>query len=329
MILALALSPVADEPSPPIPLAWRSGLLCASVAAGSGRRLWLVLDTGAQRSVLARGAWSRLLETGTEVGEDGTISVAELQVGGYAVGPHAFSRDESARLSDAVDGILGMDVLHRYRVGLDLREKTLRLWPAGAEVRDWFTASPDSLVRLPITERPEGWCVPVDVGNLTVPMVLDTGSADTYLHTEVAASLRGARKAKRDWGPLPFYDGLHRVRAYTVSIVGLGGFSLGERTVGVASVSRMVALLGRDLLGPLKLLLDYPGGTAIIAGLDGEPVPALAGPTVTLPTGVVVRWPAGAAASAPPGCAYTLPKGYREVFKADESVDLLPPKATS
>ena len=288
--------------------------------------MWMVVDTGARRSFLARSTVRRLLDSGAQTQSDGSLAVEDLRIGGYPVGALRLApdgTDDESHLA-AAEGLLGMDLLHRYRVGLDLREKTLRLWPAGTEVRDWFTAAPESLVRLPIQERPEGWCVPVEVGNLTVPMVLDTGSSDTYVHTEVAKSLRGARKAKRDPGTLRFYDGLHRVRAYTVPTLGLGGVSLGERTVGVASVPRMVGLLGRDVFGSLKLLLDYPAGTATLAGLEGGALPVLDGPAVTYPNGVVVRWPRGVVVSAPLGCAYTLPAGYREVVRADESVDLVP-----
>lgn len=167
--------------------------------------------------------------------------------------------------------------------------------------------------------------MPVEIGNLTVPMVLDTDASETFVHTDVAAWLRGARKAKRDERTV-FYDGLHHVRSYAVRPLGLGGTSFGERTIRAASVPRLVGLLGRDLLTPLKILLDYPAGEATFAGAEGPPLPPRDGPSVTLPSGVVVHWPLGATATAPPGCAYILPRGYREVFNQDESIDLVPPK---
>lgn len=328
MILAavLALRAVAErrEASPPLPLAWRGGQLCVALAVGEERPLWLVLDTGARRSTLSRAARDRLAAAGAPVAADGSVSVEGGSVSGYALGRLEFGLGDSAD----EEGCLGIDFLARFQVGLDLREKTLRLWPASASIPDWFTAPSEERVRLPMTERAEGWCVPVEVGNLTVPMVLDTGAPTTFLHTDVAELLRGARKAKRDDPPVRFYDGLHRVRTYAVRDVGLGGMAFGQRTVGVARVPRMTGLLGRDLLTPLKALLDYPGGTATFVGFEGAALPPRDGPRVILPSGVVAHWPLGEVANAPPGCAYTMPKGYREVFNRDESVDLVPVKGS-
>ncbi len=325
--LTLAL-PFAQSASPPILLSWREGRLCVPVQIGS-QSLWFLLDTGCARSFLTRRAYARFEAAGAKPKEDGSLSLEGAQIGGYPVGTMTLDKeDESAAapVDDPVDGFLGADLLRHYKVGIDIRERTLRLWPSGTEPDGWFTAPPEARQKVAFEERIEGWCVPVEVGNLTVPMVLDTGASATFVHTDVAAFLKGARKAKGTPPAAPFYDGLHQVRTYTVPGVGLGGASFGERTICVASVSRMVGLLGRDLLSPLKVLLDYEGGTVTFAGIGSDPLPAFEGPRVTLPNGVVVHWPRGATANAPPGCAYVLPTGYREVFNRDDSVSLVPPK---
>ena len=321
MILAAAIA-LRQEASPPIALGWRDGQLCVPLDVGEERPVWLLLDTGARRSTLGRTAFERLRAKGT-VGEDGTLTLRGASIGGYPLPPLRFAGETN---DDPPDGCLGVDLLSRYRVGLDLREKTLRLWPVGRTPDGWFTGPPEERVQVALVERTEGWCVPVEVGNLTVPMVLDTGASATFLHADVAALLRGAKKAKREDPPMTFYDGQHRVRAYSVRPVGLGGASFGTRTIRVARVPRMVGLLGRDLLSPLKALLDYPASKATFAGFEFVPLPPRNGPTVTLSSGVVVHWTLGEVANAPPGCAYTLPRGYREVFNRDESVDLVPPK---
>ena len=320
----LPLASLLRATNPPVPLAWRDGRLCVPVRLG-GQPMWFLLDTGCARSFLTRRAYERLAAAGAVPAEDGSLTLDGARVGEVPLGTVRLAKeDPDAAVDDPVDGFLGADVLRRYQVGLDIRERTLRLWPADARVDDWLTAPAEARLRVPFQERLEGWCVPVEIGNLTVPMVLDTGASATFLHTDVAAFLRGARKAKGTRAT--FYDGMHGVRTYAVPGVGLAGASFGERTVGVASVSRMVGLLGRDLLSPLKILLDYGRGTATFAGAGAEPLPAFGGPSVTLPNGVVVHWPRGAVGSAPPGCAYVLPPGYREVFNRDESVTLVPPK---
>lgn len=327
LVSALALQREAS-----LPLAWREGQLCVAVTLDAGRPAWFLLDTGARSSIVTARVYARLLAGGAKPGEDGTITVPDAHLGELPISDLRFGQEEprgSEPLEGSVDGRLGMDLLARYQVGLDLREKTLRLWPAGTSVDGWFTGPSEERLRLPLSERPEGWGVPLDVGNLTVPMVLDTGASETFVHTDVAALVQGAKKAKRDERTVPFYDGLHHVRALTVRSMGIGGVSLGQRTIRFASVPRMVGLLGRDLLSPLKVLLDYPGGQATFAGVEGARLPAENGPTVTLPNGVVVHWPLGAVATAPPGCAYTLPRGYREVFNRDESVDLVPSRVGS
>ena len=330
MILVAALSH-HREASPSIPLAWREGQLCVAVTLEPGRSAWFLLDTGARSSIMTERVYTRLVAEGAKPEEDGTITVPSGQLGEISLSDLRFGREEargSEPLEGSVDGRLGMDLLARYQVGLDLREKTLRFWPAGVPVEGWFTGPSEERLRVPLSERPEGWGVPMEVGNLTVPMVLDTGASETFIHTDVAALVQGAKKAKRDERTVPFYDGLHHVRSLTVRSVGIGGVSLGPRTIRFADVPRMVGLVGRDLLSPLKVLLDYPGGQATLAGVEGVRLPTENGPTVTLPNGVVVHWPLGSVATAPPGCAYTLPRGYREVFNRDESVDLVPGKSS-
>jgi hypothetical protein len=146
------------------------------------------------------------------------------------------------------------------------------------------------------------------------------------LHSEVADLLADAKKC----GSVSamFYNGMHKIRTYTVPLVGIAGLSLPDRSISVAAVTRMVGLLGRDLLAPLRVLIDYPAARMFFAKTEFDPteVPMTVydGPRVTLLNGVVVRYPQGAVAHVPAFCTYAAPAGYREILHADQSMDLVP-----
>lgn len=334
-MLAFA-TPSQDLGSPPIRLAWREGLLCVPIALMGDKPTWFLLDTGCYRSLLTRRAYARLKAAGAVVGEDGTLTAGAASVGGYSVPPLKFGREADSfefTVEGAADGYLGIDFLERYRIGIDLREKTLRLWPANADFsnasKEWFSGT--KAWTAPILNRPEGKCLIVDLGNLSVPMVLDTGCPDTFLHTDVAALLRDAKKG----GSVSamFYNGLHKIRSYMVPSVAIGGMALPNRSVSVAAVARMIGLLGRDLLSPLRVLIDYPGARIHFVKTATDPImppsPVYEGPKVTLLNGIVVRYPRGAVAHVPASCTDSAPPGYREVVRADESIDLVPTRSES
>lgn len=295
---------------------------------------YFLLDTGAYRSFLTKRAYARLQAAGAKVGEDGTLTIKSASIGGYPVPGLSFAPESDQfefTVDGAADGYLGMDILSKYKVGLDIGQKVLRLWPAnadtGAAQKEFFTGSSFGPVwSTPIFNRPEGRCVAVDVANLTVPMVLDTGCPDTMIHSDLASKLIGSKKGKA--AAANFYNGLHNVRSYSVPSMAIGGVPLEERTVSAAGVARLVGLLGRDLLAPLKVLIDYPASKLYLMKtradlLDGPPM-EYDGPQVTLQSGVIVHYPHGAIAHVPAFCLYTLPPGYREVFKNDETIDLVP-----
>jgi len=287
--------------------------------------------------LLTRRAYARLRAAGAEIGEDGTLTARTASISGYPVPPLRFGRESDSfdfTVDGAADGYLGRDFLEHYRVGLDLGEKTLRLWPAAFEgqraSKEWFAAG-TKVWNAPMLNRPEGKCIFVDVGNLSVPMVLDTGCPDTFLHSDIADLLLDAKRG----GSVSamFYNGLHKIRSYTVPSIAIAGISLPERTVSVASVARMVGLLGRDLLAPLRVLIDYPANRMLFAKAAADagevPLTPYEGPKVTLLNGVVVRYPQGAVAHVPAFCTYSAPAGYREVLRADQSIDLVPARKVS
>lgn len=326
--LALALR---QEPSPAIPLAWREGLLCVPVRVGDARTLWFLLDTGSERSYVTKRAMASLQAAGAPVDGDGVLTLDGARLGEFEVGSlHLASEAQGYvdTVDPVADGYLGLDVLGRFQVGIDFREKILRLWPAGVPVKDWFVMPTDEVPTVRIVERPEGRCVPVDLGEVTVPMVLDTGASRTFVHSDVIPYLKRAHKAKVDPKPALFFDGLHSVKAYMVPNVALGPFGLGNRRIEATRLSpaTTLGLIGRDFLAPLKLLIDFPGGKMQFVGGEGEPRPSLDGPAVTMTNGLVFRYAAGTTVRVPPRASYTLPPGYREVFRADETVDLVPPK---
>ncbi|PWU21440.1 MAG: hypothetical protein C5B48_11310 [Candidatus Rokuibacteriota bacterium] len=118
-----------------IPYSPGQPILVSVTIAGSGP-LTLILDTGADRTMIAPQALSRLGVslanapraeiagvTGTGLGD--VVQVVSLEVGDAKVGPlRVIAHD--ARL-DGADGLLGRDFLEQFTVTIDSREQVVTL----------------------------------------------------------------------------------------------------------------------------------------------------------------------------------------------------------
>ena len=146
--------PIADpaspgaEPAPPATLLpgagparipYRPGepILVLARIGGTGP-LTLLLDTGADRTIVAPQALGRLgistlnapraeIKGVTGLGQGGVVQVASLEVGAARVGPLRIIAHD-ADLGRA-DGLLGRDFLEHFTVTIDARERVVTLSP--------------------------------------------------------------------------------------------------------------------------------------------------------------------------------------------------------
>lgn len=137
---ALPAAPAAILPgSAAARVPYRPGepILVTAHVAGTGP-LTLLLDTGADRTVVAPQALGRLgistlnapraeIKGVTGLGQGGVVQVASLEVGAARVGPLRIIAHD-ADLGGA-DGLLGRDFLEHFTVTIDARERVVTLSP--------------------------------------------------------------------------------------------------------------------------------------------------------------------------------------------------------
>ena len=131
-------SPVAPAmASARIPYTPGAPILVSARIGGSGP-LTLILDTGADRTLVAPQALSRLgiatadapraeirSVTGTAQGQ--VVQVASIEVGGAKVGPlRIIAHDADLK---SADGLLGRDFLEHFTVTIDAKERLVTLVP--------------------------------------------------------------------------------------------------------------------------------------------------------------------------------------------------------
>ena len=224
---------------------------------------WFILDTGSVRSFVTAQAAGTLRPIGVHQDREGRFVVRRLSLGATSVPPIRFERLPEAygRAVEAVGalGVIGLDLLSRYAIGLDIAHRTLRLMPRGdAQARaSWFGKGPNH--DAPLIEDDAGmFRTRIQIGRVTAPLLLDTGVSDT----EVTPVLFDRIKEKT---PLPsvserFFDGLHTVRYASVPRLRREGVTFtGPFRIGGVTYDVHTGFVGLALLRRVRVLIDYPG----------------------------------------------------------------------
>ena len=188
----LAVLPLSDEPS---------GLYVQATV--DGRALKMLLDTGSTRTLLTSGT-ARLLGLRVEHLLDDTDVLdgyAVTGVGGrrhidrgwphrMALGPApiiatpvsiVWSGDAS--WDPVGDGILGMDLLSRYDLDLDLASQRLSLFAPGT------MCAPNTRKLRPLAEGSDGPWLDVSIGGVPFRALIDTGAQHSFIMASAASRL--------------------------------------------------------------------------------------------------------------------------------------------
>lgn len=336
----LSFLPALDL-APPIPVSWSGGYLCVPVAKDGGEVRRFLLDTGTDRCYLTPKTFARLKAAGCPVAADGTMTVSGLAVGGTPLPPVVFYPEavgypKHSVESDA-DGYLGTDLLGKFRLGLNLSRNEVRLYPLTVSVddalREFFTPSLAkhglSAVydKVPLTPKVSRYVAWVDAGNVSVPMVVDTGSPLTFVRSDIARSLRDAERSHSD--EAHYYGGTLKYDQLRLGWVGLRGSRLGgpRRIATLDPKIGYPGVLGRDGLTPYLMLFDSAGGNLYLTDAVDRTSPPRPIPDpieAWMPDGYTVRYPAGAYLRLPRGATCVVPDGTLEVVRADKGLDLYP-----
>jgi tetratricopeptide (TPR) repeat protein len=255
----------------------QDGILVA-VRINGGKPLRLLVDTGARGMVIhARAARNLGLETIvasrlTGLGDPGAAESRVALARRVEFGDLAFEEclvEVSERsLTAGADGVLGIDVFGRFKIGVDAREGVLQLTPFD----DPAAAPPDAL---------QASVAAVGMRNLLLLkarveggkeglFLVDTGAAFTAVSREYlppALPLGRPVELKGAQGPV---DGAFRVAPLAFRV---GGLALVEHTplaVDLRSISQLegieiAGILGYSMLGKAPFTIDLRTGTVEFA----------------------------------------------------------------
>lgn len=236
-LLLLALAACAQDgpcdlvKAAQVPLLARNHILAVPVTI-NGHAMELLLDTGAEASVLQEATVQRLgiardarfLHASSGIGGASAkpmASIDSMTIGGM---PIAIERlpVNTVPASMHVDGLLGVDLLHDYDLDIDAPKRTLTLYSARACVR---ASPPWSEPAVPITGvelNEHRLRIPIEINAAAGMAVVDTGATTTLLSQEIAGRL-----------------GLGDLAASGDRIVSLGGVA-GDRVQAAVHLFRTV-----------------------------------------------------------------------------------------
>ncbi|MEJ2540736.1 MAG: retropepsin-like aspartic protease [Gemmatimonadota bacterium] len=239
------------------------GHIMVEVSVDGGEAVPFALDTGAGITILNQARLGTLGVTERASGEvaqraHGTVSLGRAEVDALSMGEAVFGGMEVG-VMDLTDveagqmvsyGILGFDILSRFDVSLDFRNRTVALYPRADDLASCKVC--DGEISTPF-ERAGGTHIRFDVtiSDQSIPAILDTGSGRNGMNLLAAAAIGVDLPATIPGGHAP---GLN------VGAIHMGGGTLARNVpVGVIDLPAFAALGLAD--GPAILL-----GTGALAG---------------------------------------------------------------
>ena len=244
-----------------------------------GRPVRLVVDTGAQVTVLTEEAVRRLdIQTdwnrpSSLVGVGGALRIFHAKAGKialagataedieFAITPATFSYPGVA----PIDGFLGGDVLSKFDVDIDLPNSRMTLYrarPCPSGTPPWtepFTALTTPSVWGPLINRPY---LPITLDGHTIEVMLDTGAQSSTMTAAIAYSVgvtAEALAADRSGTTKGVVNGPKAVQAHRFSTLTVGPETFHNPTLVVTE--RMDAgaamLLGSDYLRTHRAWISY------------------------------------------------------------------------
>jgi hypothetical protein len=202
-------------------------------------------------------------------------------------------------------GLLGADILSRFAVLFDFQKHQILLWKGGhlstaqratVGMRDAqsvaLTQPEDYQAPAGLRDAPKQWynTVPISLnGAPTRQFTVDTGSDVTLVPTDLAHQ-QGLHAFKTEQYQIGFDDGPMDIEVAVADFLSLGSFHVRHPVVDYAThESDTDAIVGRDVLTQLYLLLDYPAAKAYFKPLERQAVSLpFAAPGLNIPL-VTVR----------------------------------------
>jgi predicted aspartyl protease len=252
----------------------------------NGRPANLIVDTGAGSTVISSGLLRSLgmsLTKGEEnvygmmglagkkitAGDIKDFQVGPYQAGAHSVGAWDFSSFRATPRDSGIDGLLGIDFLHRHQAIIDCFRMHLFLKsPSAASTSGTLSAGLRAGGCTEIPMRPvshRGLTVPVRINGRSGYMVVDTGAAHTLLSQHAIAGLNMRLASPVGFGKLGAPDvGKHMmiVQMAHFTTMEIGNFSVSPQWLYVVDLPHSTSSTTDDVFfGYLghELLACYVG----------------------------------------------------------------------
>jgi predicted aspartyl protease len=265
---AACLGGAAAPPGTAIPLQATGGIFLVPVLL-NGHVARMVLDTGAERSIITRAAAARLglpfdpwVETtmrgaGGQLERHPNADVHTASLGGTALSQRALQRGLSLAVTEfdmgGADGLLGADVLRHFTLELEFPGSRMALRPAGLQP----AAGAVALTLL----WPDRLLAPVTLNGQRLTALLDTGAAASLLNARGMhrLGLTPASVAADPPASIAAIGGQLPARLHSFTEFRLGGVVVHQPAILAAYVPEPAfdMTLGIDILGRQPLLLSW------------------------------------------------------------------------
>ena len=227
----------------------------------------LVVDTGAERTVLTMGTINELLLARSMLsrsqltGVTGAVNNADV-FADLQLGDVNFAQRFAVTNVPALSGLIGADLLADYDVELDMPGRRVRLWKAsscGASDLPW--SGPRDELPVHVTWGNQ-LIVTVTIDGQPVNALLDSGASISLLQTETARRI-GVTQAKLAADPEVSVSGVDggaiRVRVHRFGSLGVGNYqTISPRvSVGESQLISPEMLLGLDYLHNRRIWISY------------------------------------------------------------------------
>jgi predicted aspartyl protease len=198
-----------------------------------------------------------------------SISAATMNFGGSLVTLRRSNHSSSGSGAGHVDGMLGLDILLRYKALINCRTKLVffkvdeaqRINLGSAAVSEKFT-------RVPIQREETGaLTVPCSIRGQPMRLLIDTGAFVTILHERLVKSLRLAIEPTRISAQFG-RGGSKKIDAAKIDDLHIGAFKMRAEKFGVAPLpqfalqqgrSKIAGILGMDTLYICHAIIDLDG----------------------------------------------------------------------
>jgi hypothetical protein len=220
------------------------------------------------QGLVASGRFPLVVAKGLWVGAEGWVDARMASIPG-----------DMAELG-SIDGILGLDFLRRYSVGLSKENMALRLYPpelTGKRTYRGWASIPLQTLRIP-TSKANAYTIDLVIGKETIPALFDLGASTNVINWSAASALRVPLMRPKVQSSIAGALQSEPVRAQiNFKLVKTRHLYWRNRTFLIADFpvfetlnprGKPMAIVGTDLFGGRDLIIDFARGRLLVKAAE-------------------------------------------------------------